>query len=248
MWKRHGNRRRNPVGSAHRVFKSLGTLVPGPRRLGLERLEDRHLLSVMVSGPAGAAGFEGGVGSLAAIEGQFAPQAAGSAPRFQPGPSWSPAAALGNQAATDSGTDGEPQLVTDGAGHWVAVWESNNSLLGTIGTDYDIFVSRSTDSGVTWTEPAPLNTNASTDAGSGDGSPDVTTDGNGHWVAVWSAGGQMAFSRSNLPFAMAKHSRKCCVLHFRPDALPTILGCLAHPADHPRGLGDGPVLRGGSAT
>ena len=58
-----------------------------------------------------------------------------------------------------------PQVTTDGAGNWVAVWHSNDSLGGTIGTDADILVSRSTDAGGTWTAPAPLNTNAGSDSG-----------------------------------------------------------------------------------
>ena len=75
-------------------------------------------------------------------------------------------------------------MTTDGAGHWVAVWASDDSLGGTIGTDDDILVARSTDNGATWTAPAALNTNAATDSGY-DEEPQVTTDGAGHWVAVW---------------------------------------------------------------
>ena len=56
-------------------------------------------------------------------------------------------------------------MTTDGAGNWVAVWDSGDSLGGTIGTDHDILVSRSSDAGATWTAPAALNTNAATDSG-----------------------------------------------------------------------------------
>ena len=48
-----------------------------------------------------------------------------------------------------------PQVTTDGAGNWVAVWDSYDTLGGTIGTDYDILVSRSTNNGATWTAPPP---------------------------------------------------------------------------------------------
>jgi Neuraminidase (sialidase) len=102
------------------------------------------------------------------------------------GATWTTPAALNTNAATDSGPDYEPQVTTNGVGNWVAVWHSDNTLSETIGSDYDILVSRSTDNGVAWTAPAPLNTNAATDSGD-DYSPQVTTDGVGNWVAVWSS-------------------------------------------------------------
>ena len=100
------------------------------------------------------------------------------------GASWTAPTALNTNAATDSGVDYVPQVTTDGAGHWVAVWESNENLGGTIGTDLDILVARSTDNGATWTAPAALNTNAAVDSGD-DVYPEVTTDGGGNWVVVW---------------------------------------------------------------
>jgi hypothetical protein len=35
-----------------------------------------------------------------------------------------------------------PQLTTDGQGLWLAVWDSNEDLGGTIETDYDVLVAR----------------------------------------------------------------------------------------------------------
>jgi hypothetical protein len=102
------------------------------------------------------------------------------------GATWSVPAPLNTNAATDSGGDWAPQVTTDVQGHWVAVWESNNTLGGTIGSDYDTFVARSTDNGGTWTAPAPLNGNAVTESRD-DLFPQVATDGQGHWVAVWSS-------------------------------------------------------------
>ncbi len=93
-------------------------------------------------------------------------------------------AVLNTNATSDSGDDGYAQVTTDGAGNWVAVWHSLDSLEGTIGTDRDILISRSVDGGATWTAPAALNTNAASDTGS-DSVPQVTTDGAGNWVAVW---------------------------------------------------------------
>ena len=55
------------------------------------------------------------------------------------GATWAAPAALDTNAATDSGTDSNPQLTTDGAGNWVAVWYSDDTLGSTIGADDDIF-------------------------------------------------------------------------------------------------------------
>ena len=52
---------------------------------------------------------------------------------------------------------GLPHLATDGAGHWVAVWTSNDDMGNTIGSDFDILVSRTADNGLNWTTPAALN-------------------------------------------------------------------------------------------
>jgi hypothetical protein len=103
------------------------------------------------------------------------------------GATWSLPVALNTNAATDSGLDLYPELTTDGAGIWIAVWASADSLGGTIGTDFDILFARSTDGGVTWSPPAPLNTNAATDVGF-DREPDIVTDGMGTWCSVWRSG------------------------------------------------------------
>jgi hypothetical protein len=100
------------------------------------------------------------------------------------GATWTDPAPLNTNATTDAGNDDFPQVTTDGGGNWVTAWGSRDSLGGTIGADEDILVARSTNNGATWTDPAPLNTNATTDSG-GDGWPQVATDGMGHWVAVW---------------------------------------------------------------
>jgi hypothetical protein len=100
------------------------------------------------------------------------------------GLTWSAAVPLNTNATSDSGTDSNPQAGTDGAGHWVAVWNSTDSLGGSIGSDDDILVARSADGGMTWTAPAALNSDAATDA-LRDLWPEVTTDSSGTWVAAW---------------------------------------------------------------
>ena len=107
------------------------------------------------------------------------------------GATWTAPEALNSNAASDSGGDYSPQLATDGAGNWVAVWESTDWLGDTIDTDYDILVARSTDAGATWTAPAALNSNAASDL-LGDYDPQVATDGAGSWVAVWVGSGSAA--------------------------------------------------------
>jgi BNR repeat-like domain len=100
------------------------------------------------------------------------------------GASWTAPATLNINADSDVADDWSPQLATDASGNWIAVWQSTENLGGAIGTDFDIFVSRSSDSGVNWTMPEALSTNAATDTGM-DGSPTLATDGLGTWVAVW---------------------------------------------------------------
>ncbi len=107
---------------------------------------------------------------------------AGNFPAFTQ--TFGPLSTLNTNAASDTGDDFFPVLTTDGAGNWVAVWYSNNSLGDTIDVDFDILVARSFDAGATWSAPVALNTNAASDTG-GDFFPQVTTDGAGNWVAVW---------------------------------------------------------------
>jgi len=97
---------------------------------------------------------------------------------------------LNSNGYSDSANDVNPQLSTDKAGTWLAVWHSFEDLNGTVGSDSDIFFARSLDSGKTWSSPHALNSNAGTDTGS-DELPRVTTDLEGNWVAVW-------YSRENL--------------------------------------------------
>jgi hypothetical protein len=56
------------------------------------------------------------------------------------GATWTDPVALSMYASCDSDDDIRPQLTTDGEGTWIAVWQSSDSLGGTIGSDDDIFV------------------------------------------------------------------------------------------------------------
>ena len=100
------------------------------------------------------------------------------------GATWTVPVALNTNAGTDSGVDSRPVVASNGAGAWVAVWFSDENLGGTIGTDFDILVSRSGNGGATWTAPMALNTNAATDSGK-DFLPVLASDSAGAWVAAW---------------------------------------------------------------
>lgn len=64
----------------------------------------------------------------------------------------------------------------------VAVWRDED--VPGYGSDEDAFFVRSTDAGLTWSAPAPIDTGASSD-GTDEGEVHVATDGMGRWVAVW---------------------------------------------------------------
>ena len=100
------------------------------------------------------------------------------------GATWSAVAPLNTNAATDAGSDDAPTIVTDGAGVWVAAWESSDTLGGTVGSDFDVLFARSVTGGATWTAPAALNSNAGGDSGA-DRQVALATDGAGVWVAAW---------------------------------------------------------------
>ena len=103
---------------------------------------------------------------------------------FDQGASWQPPVLFNSNGNSDVGTDIRPQIAASSSGSWVAVWVSGEDLGGTAGTDLDIFVSTSADSGQNWTAPTPLNANASSDTGE-DNRPWVAVDDFGNWVAVW---------------------------------------------------------------
>ena len=100
------------------------------------------------------------------------------------GVTWSAAVALNADAREDLGHDAGSQLAADGLGTWIAVWHSN-AFADPFREDHDVLLARSTDGGVTWTDPAPLSTNAAGEDSTDDNSQQVTTDGQGAWVAVW---------------------------------------------------------------
>jgi len=100
------------------------------------------------------------------------------------GETWAAPAPLNNYAFFDSGDDYSSAALAGHAGNWVAMWVSYKHE--TYGADSDILFSRSTDAGASWTPAEALAPYASTDS-AGDQVPCLTTDGRGHWAAVWAS-------------------------------------------------------------
>lgn len=100
------------------------------------------------------------------------------------GANWTSAKPLNNNASKDYGNDVTPALATDGQGHWMATWSSTDTLNNTIGLDWDILVSCSSDNGQSWSAPAALNQNATKDSAD-DRFVHISTDGQGTWLSIW---------------------------------------------------------------
>ncbi|MCC6796423.1 MAG: exo-alpha-sialidase [Candidatus Hydrogenedentes bacterium] len=98
------------------------------------------------------------------------------------GKTWSNPETLNTNATTDSLQDAEPAIATDGNGHWIVVWASQEKVDGSTDLDWDLLYA--VFNGATWSDPATLNTNASTDSNT-DQSPSIVSDKHGHWVVVW---------------------------------------------------------------
>ncbi len=95
------------------------------------------------------------------------------------GAHWSVPAPLNTNAKNDTNGDRMPVIATDGQGHWVVVWRSDNPI------DSDLLFARSIDNGVNWSSPGVLNTNFATDGD--DSNPVIASDGKGVWITIWNS-------------------------------------------------------------
>ena len=96
------------------------------------------------------------------------------------GITWTAPITINSNAGSDSGyVDIAAHIATDEAGVWIASW--SGTITGTA-NDRDIFLSRSTDNGETWSPRARLGTNAPSDQPTL--APHLAADNNGNWVAV----------------------------------------------------------------
>ena len=123
------------------------------------------------------------------------------------GASWSQPTPLSEVGPEDEiRSEWSPRLATDRRGNWVAVWSSALSFDGGLGFDMDILVARSKDNGVSWSNPEPLNSNAARDSRE-DSSPELITDGQGHWVAIWHSWGGYEYTDGGDADIAISHSR-----------------------------------------
>jgi pimeloyl-ACP methyl ester carboxylesterase len=105
---------------------------------------------------------------------------------FDDGASWTPPVPLVVQNGGASGRLGQPQVATDGRGNWIVVWDSVVDPWSNVSEEQDVYVSRSTDNGLSWTTPQALNTNFEDEDPLGfDVGPRIATDGTGRWIGVW---------------------------------------------------------------
>jgi hypothetical protein len=119
------------------------------------------------------------------------------------GASWSPPAHLLTQAAADARSDATPVVLEVEPGVWLLVHLAAGSVSGPLGSDTDLLLARSTDSGQSWSYGGVVNSNAATDAAP-ENNPQIATDGAEHVVCVWesrsinpsSPYNQVAFARS----------------------------------------------------
>lgn len=72
----------------------------------------------------------------------------------------------------------------------IAAWTTTDDPDGALGDDSDLYFARSTDFGGTWSDPAPLNTNAGLDVAD-DLYAQIATDGKGLWLAIWATRDQV---------------------------------------------------------
>lgn len=116
------------------------------------------------------------------IQGQGDPEIAFSRSTNN-GQTWSPQAVINAEFDSETGPQDAPRLAADGDGNWVIVWDGYYKD----GDRYDVYSAYSDDDGSTWSNKKKLSTIPPTSED--DVNPDIATDRNGKWVAVWQQAG-----------------------------------------------------------
>ena len=90
-----------------------------------------------------------------------------------------------------SGEETHPLLAWIGGATYILVWQSTSLHGMAVGSDADLFVTRTTDRGVTWSEPALVNSDAASDGGREDvlGPGSLAVQADGTVVVAWTATG-----------------------------------------------------------
>jgi hypothetical protein len=108
-----------------------------------------------------------------------------------------------NHGADDILKDDErPRVASDGHGSWLVAWRLNPH---TSGGTIDVLGARSSDIGVTWTDPGPLHTG---DVGYSDLWHDLIADGRGNWLVSWTKAGSTVTRSFHAPFRL--HFSETC--------------------------------------
>jgi hypothetical protein len=120
--------------------------------------------------------------------------------------SWSPVTPLYANAVSDGNAhDDNPQVCVNGRGDMIVIWSSTNSLGGTIGSDRDLLVSRSSDGGASWSAPAALHSTFASDNGD-DNFPRIACDSDGTFIVVWQSESSLGGSGSDSDIFISKSS------------------------------------------
>lgn len=105
------------------------------------------------------------------------------------GRTWSPINTI-HGSGVDAVSLGHGNLATDGARHWLGVWQGFHDT----DRDMDVYGSVSLDDGRRWSPIMPLNPNATSDRPwEYEYAPAVATDRKGRWVVIWQSGSASGF-------------------------------------------------------
>ncbi|HYB98786.1 MAG TPA: DUF4215 domain-containing protein [Candidatus Limnocylindrales bacterium] len=99
------------------------------------------------------------------------------------GATWSQPMRVNAYARQDASPDSAPSVATDGSGRWTVAWTSHHPVGDGDDLDADIVVATSTDDGASWSAPAPLREEMTTD-GAAD-SDVLLAQHAGTWLSVW---------------------------------------------------------------
>ncbi|MCC6796422.1 MAG: hypothetical protein IT366_14985 [Candidatus Hydrogenedentes bacterium] len=101
------------------------------------------------------------------------------------GTTWSSPVLVNTTGSSDSGDDFAPDIASDGADTFVAVWHTQDTLGGTIGDDEDILSARRSGKVSEWS--APVAVNAAVGDSATDEYPRIATDESGTWICTWTS-------------------------------------------------------------
>lgn len=130
-----------------------------------------------------------------------------------------PPSPLTDIAQSDTNADTDPAIATGPNGVIIVVWVSYEDISGDSGADRDLYYVRSTDSGVSWSDPELFNLNGATDTAD-DIQPLIAADNTGNWTVAWIVSGS-ELSNANDTDILYAHSGDNGVTWTAPALLNT---------------------------